>query len=198
MYKNFFVHSVYGEILRSGTCADIDFLSQAGTGEFVVEGAAKPGVEYFDGVQLVNIPPKPGESFLFDYVMRVWVDQRTVAELQKAAHDAIEQWRDAQENAGTLFEHDGHTWDCGLKTRERLQPVLALPALPPGFFWTDAENVDVPVTLAELQSLNAAHEAAMVARGFAIHIRQREMKAAILEMDVEQLTEFVPDWEPEE
>ena len=57
-----------------------------------------------------------------------------------AAHARIESWRDAQERAPIVFEHAGHTWDGGLQTRQRLQPVVALDALPDGFFWTDADN----------------------------------------------------------
>ena len=116
-----------------------------------------------------------------------------------AAHARIESWRDAQERAPIVFEHAGHTWDGGLQTRQRLQPVVALDALPDGFFWTDANNTDVPVSLAELQALNAAHETAIVLRGFEIHAAQRAMKSALESMDQTDLQAFDPDhWKSEQ
>lgn len=118
---------------------------------------------------------------------------------QAAAHARIEAWRDAQERAPIVFEHAGHTWDGGLQTRQRLQPVVALDALPDGFFWTDANNTDVPVSLAELQALNAAHETAIVLRGFEIHAAQRAMKSALESMGMTDLQAFDPDhWQSEQ
>lgn len=91
----------------------------------------------------------------------------------------INAWRDAQEQAQVVFEWGGRQWDGGLRVRTRLQPVVALPELPPGFFWTDYGNEDVPVTVADIGALNAAHEAALIAQGWAIHVRQREMKTEV-------------------
>lgn len=143
-------------------------------------------------------PTQPGPSYAWDWATYQWVDTRTLQDLRDVAHAAIEHWRDVQENTAITFDYDGHTWDGGLVTRQRLMPVLSLPALPPGFFWTDADNNDVPMTLSELQDLAGAHEVAIVTRGFAIHVRQREMKEEILTMTAEQLAAFVPDWPPEE
>lgn len=100
----------------------------------------------------------------------------SLADLIERKRAEIEEWRDTQEHAGIVFEHAGREWDGGLKVRTRLQPVIALPALPEGFFWTDHANDDVPMTLADVQALNTAHEVAIVMRGFAIHSRQRVMK----------------------
>ncbi len=111
-------------------------------------------------------------------------------EALKAAHARIQSWRDAEEAKPITFEHAGRVWDGGLVTRQRLQPVLALESLPEGFFWTDAGNNDVPVTLADLMGLNQAHEAALVQEGFRIHALQRQMKAAIESMTLEQLKLF--------
>lgn len=109
-----------------------------------------------------------------------------------AAHARIEAWRDAQERAPIVFEHAGHAWDGGLQTRQRLQPVVALEALPDGFFWSDADNNDVPVSLADLRALNAAHETAIVLRDFEIHAAQRAMKTALETLELAQLQAFDP------
>ncbi|MDH1815711.1 DUF4376 domain-containing protein [Comamonas aquatica] len=114
-------------------------------------------------------------------------------EALKAAHASIQAWRDAEEAKPITFEHSGRVWDGGLVTRQRLQPVLALESLPEGFFWTDAGNNDVPVTLTELMAVNQAHEAALVQEGFRIHAQQRQMKVAIESMTLEQLKVFKPE-----
>lgn len=116
------------------------------------------------------------------------------AQLRTTAHAAIERWRDTQESAGMFFEHAGRRWDGGLIVRQRLQPVLLLPALPPGFFWTDAGNADVPMDMPALQALAAAHEQALVIRGFEIHARQRAMKNALDAMTRDELLAFAPGW----
>ena len=70
--------------------------------------------------------------------------------------------------------------------------MVALTALPEGFFWTDAENNDVPVSLADLRAINAAHETATVMRGFEIHAGQRAMKAALELLELPELQAFGP------
>ena len=82
-----------------------------------------------------------------------------------------------------------------LAVRSRLMPMLSLPALPHGFFWTDADDNDVPVDLPDLAALSAAHEAAIVAQGFAIHMRQRSMKAEIEALEsADALAGYTPGW----
>lgn len=119
--------------------------------------------------------------------------RRRDAAMQEA-RIAIEQWRDAHERASMVFQHAGRSWDGGMAVRARMQPLVMLGAVPAGFFWTDADNNDVPTDFAALQALNLAHEQALVAQGFAIHQRQRAMKEALPAMTDEQLQAFVPGW----
>ncbi|EJV5127460.1 DUF4376 domain-containing protein [Salmonella enterica] len=107
---------------------------------------------------------------------------------KQAKHAEINAWRDAQENGSIIFTLNGHRWDCGKASQTRLAPVVAVAksgALPPGFFWTDADNIDVPVTADELTALEAAMQQNMVLQGFKIHERQRQMKE-----DVDKLTDY--------
>jgi len=122
-------------------------------------------------------------------------DIEPIEALRERVHSRIKQWRDAQERASIVFEHAGRMWDGGLAVRIRLQPVLGLPALPSGFFWTDANNSDVPMALADLAALDAAHEQAIVAQGWAIHARQRQMKTEIAGLDRAGLETYVIGWE---
>ncbi|OSD72525.1 hypothetical protein R537_09340 [Salmonella enterica subsp. enterica serovar Rough O:d:1,7] len=107
---------------------------------------------------------------------------------KQAKHAEINAWRDAQENGNIPFTLNGHKWDCGKASQARLAPVVAVAKsglLPPGFFWTDADNIDVPMTADELTALEAAMQQNMVLQGFRIHERQRQMKE-----DVDKLTDY--------
>ncbi|MDO2881512.1 DUF4376 domain-containing protein, partial [Escherichia coli] len=91
----------------------------------------------------------------------------------------INAWRNAMEAANYTFEHNGRKWDYGKSTQTRLEPSVAAAKagiLPEGFFWTDAENNDVPMKSEELIALSEAAEQAMFTKGMEIHVRQRTMK----------------------
>ncbi|EHS3404264.1 DUF4376 domain-containing protein [Escherichia coli] len=111
-------------------------------------------------------------------------------ELIAAAKDAkrreIEAWRDSQENVEFIFTFDDRRFDGGKTSQSRLAPVVAAAQaglLPEGFFWTDADNNNVVLTREKLIALNDAMMVAMVAEGFKIHERQREMKEQLNNLD---------------
>lgn len=145
--------------------------------------------------------PRPSPDYSWDGVAWVFdpvLHQQRLAGLRDAARSSVNVWRDAQEQAPLVFEHAGRRWDAGLRVRDRLRPTLNAAkqagALPEGFFWTDADNVDVPMTVPQLELLAEAHEAALVAHGWKIHARQRAMKQEIEAMDEVALSAFVPTW----
>lgn len=113
----------------------------------------------------------------------------------------ISNWRDVQENANIIFELDNRRWDGGKVSQERLAPVVMAGSsgqLPEGFFWTDADNHDVPVNFEFLQQLEAAMVQAMVMQGFKIHERQRQMKEEVTQLtDMGAIIAYQPGW-PEE
>lgn len=111
----------------------------------------------------------------------------------------INVWRDTQEKANLLFAHGGYTWDAGTRSKARMEETLALADatgnLPEGFFWTTADNTDVPMTITELQALASAMAAARGQRGFEIHARQRQMKAEVSALTtVEAAHAYIIDW----
>ncbi|ECT8547603.1 DUF4376 domain-containing protein [Salmonella enterica subsp. diarizonae serovar 48:i:z] len=112
----------------------------------------------------------------------------------------INNWRDAQENGNYPFELNGHRWDCSKDSQTRLAPVAAMAKagkLPASFFWTDADNIDVPMTSDELIALEAAMEQNMVIQGFKIHERQRQMKKEMDEIkDYKAVRGYVVEWPP--
>ncbi|EIW3592827.1 DUF4376 domain-containing protein [Salmonella enterica] len=117
---------------------------------------------------------------------------------KQAKHAEINAWRDAQENGNILFTLNDHKWDCGKASQTRLAPVVAVAksgALPPGFFWTDADNIDVPMTADELTALEAAMQQNMVLQGFKIHERQRVMKEQVDNLtDYKAIQGYVVGW----
>ncbi|EJW7609284.1 DUF4376 domain-containing protein [Salmonella enterica] len=117
---------------------------------------------------------------------------------KQAKHAEINAWRDAQESGSIIFTLNGHKWDCGKASQTRLAPVVAVAksgALPPDFFWTDADNIDVPMTTDELTALEAAMQQNMVLQGFRIHERQRQMKEEVDKLtDYKAIQNYVVDW----
>ncbi|EAS8529846.1 DUF4376 domain-containing protein [Salmonella enterica] len=117
---------------------------------------------------------------------------------KQAKHAEINNWRDTQENGSIIFTLNGHKWDCGKASQTRLAPVVAVAksgALPPGFFWTDADNIDVPMTADELTALEAAMQQNMVLQGFKIHERQRQMKEEVDKLtDYKAIQDYIIGW----
>lgn len=136
------------------------------------------------GVQLYNdlVSGKYGQIVPFT------VTPEIIQAAKDAKHAEINGWRDMQENGNYPFTLNGHRWDCGKASQSRLGPVISVvqkSGLPPGFFWTDADNIDVPVTADELIALETVMQQNMVLQGFKIHERQRQMKE-----EVDQLTDY--------
>ncbi|MED9214058.1 DUF4376 domain-containing protein [Escherichia coli] len=125
-------------------------------------------------------------------------DLLTVEKAREQKGEEINAWRDAMEAASYVFEFNGRRWDYGKETQARLEPSAAAAragALPEQFFWTDADNNDVPVTAEELIALSDAAQQAMFTKGMEIHVRQRNMKKEIAELqDVEAILGYAVGW----
>ncbi|EEO7837287.1 DUF4376 domain-containing protein [Salmonella enterica] len=107
-------------------------------------------------------------------------------EMIRAAKDGkrgeINAWRDEQEDGNYLFQYNGHRWDYGKATQDRMSISLAMAKkglLPEGFAWTDGDNNIVPVTNDSLIALAGAIEQAMFEKGVQINQRQLQMKAEV-------------------
>ncbi|EJV0878672.1 DUF4376 domain-containing protein [Salmonella enterica] len=147
-------------------------------------------VEVDDAVWLEfagNHPPEGKERAAGSDNQPCWVDipLPDIEDARNQKHAEINAWRDQQENGSTTFDWNGHKWDAGKASQDRLAPVLAVAKsgqLPDGFFWTDASNEDVPVTVDDLLAIDAGMTQVMVTQGFKIHERQRQMKKDISEL----------------
>ncbi|ENR6908807.1 DUF4376 domain-containing protein [Salmonella enterica] len=113
------------------------------------------------------------------------IDLMTPDKAREQKAREIDVWRNKQENGSVTFTWNNHSWDASKASQDRLAPVLIVAKssqLPPGFFWTDASNEDVPVTIDDLTAIDAGMTQAMVVQGFKIHERQRQMKKDISEL----------------
>ena len=132
-----------------------------------------------------------------------WVlDPEAINRHKERKTAAIRSWRGEQERENLLFDHGGYQWDGGIDSKSRMDETLALSgaigALPDGFFWTSADDVDIPMELVELESLAEALYAARGLRGFALHARQREMKVEVAALTtIEEVQAYQVGW-PEE
>lgn len=121
-----------------------------------------------------------------------------LATAREVKKQEINAWRDQQENGSVIFEFSGHMWDGGKASQSRLSPVVATAQagmLPPGFFWTDADNHDVALTTEQLVQLAGAMTQAMVIEGFRIHVRQRQMKEEVAALQtLEDIRAYQVGW----
>ncbi|HHW5413072.1 TPA: DUF4376 domain-containing protein [Escherichia coli] len=111
-------------------------------------------------------------------------------ELITAAKDAkkreIEAWRAEQEAKPFTFEWNGHTWNAGPDSLNRLYPAAMASKSDTArktMVWGDAENQQVKLSMPELDELLTAMVQAQVDRNDEIYHRQREMKEELNNLD---------------
>lgn len=145
----------------------------------------------------------PGPDDIWDEETARWqLDPAALNRHKSNRITAINQWRNQQEAENLVFTHAGRTWDGGIASKSRMDETLALTkvigVVPEGFFWTSADDVDIPITLLELESLAEALYAARGLRGFEIHARQRQMKAEVSALTtIEEVQAYPVGWPTE-
>jgi hypothetical protein len=105
-----------------------------------------------------------------------WVDDAApdlLAHAKASARSRVNLWRDQQEAGG--FDWNGHRWDSDEPARQRIMAVALAGIEPPTGYWTDANNADVPMTLADMAVL---YQTMIIIAG-QIHDRQRQLKLSI-------------------
>ncbi|WP_217805062.1 DUF4376 domain-containing protein [Salmonella enterica] len=135
--------------------------------------------------------------------VKPWMETpEMLAEAKEAKYAEINAWRDTMESGNYPFTLNGNRWDCSKASQDRLAPVTATAksgTLPDGFFWTNADNEDIPMNADDLIALEVAMQQHMVNVGFKIHERQRQMKQEVEEMtDRRRVKYYRPGWVEEE
>lgn len=130
------------------------------------------------------------------------VDTMTPEKAIKQKTAEINTWRDEQEQGNVTFEVEGYHWDASLASLTRIEPVMTLVTtgvLPSSFFWTDANNEDIPATAELLAAIYKGMQQALVVQGFKIHERQRQMKQEVAELaTVAEIEAYKVGWGEDE
>ncbi|PSY61267.1 DUF4376 domain-containing protein [Escherichia sp. 20412-1] len=130
------------------------------------------------------------------------VDTLTVEEAVIRKTAEINAWRNMQEQGNVIFKAEGYRWDASLASRTRIESAMAMVTsgtLPEGFFWTSADNEDIPATAELLTAIYEGMQQALVAQGFKIHERQRQMKQEVSELTtVAEIEAYEVGWGEEE
>lgn len=71
MIKFFFAKDS-GEVVMSGTCLESELPIQRYNGFKGIPGHAEPGKHYYRDGEVMEIPPSPGEDYVFDFTAAEW------------------------------------------------------------------------------------------------------------------------------
>lgn len=87
---NFTVYKTHtGEIVGTGSMATEEWaLAQAGEGESVLLGSARFDQRIVDGVP-VDLPPRPDDDQVFDYVLGRWFDPRSLVQMRAGLKEVV-------------------------------------------------------------------------------------------------------------
>lgn len=162
--------------------------------EIIDTGLRLTETQFYTRHPTISFPAPLTDAVLAPFGARLVVGEQEVTALRQSLRAAVNAWRDAQESGAVQFYFETHLWDGSLAARARLQQVLSCGEVPPGFFWTSATDDDVPMSYAALQALDGAMVSALVAQGWQIHRRQREMKAEIDALPGDRLATYVIGW----
>ena len=136
-------------------------------------------------VEVEMLPEGCGISGRWKYDNGEIVDTHTVEEALTHKTAEINDWRNMQEQGNVIFEAEGYRWDASLSSRTRIESAMAMVTsgtLPEGFFWTSADNEDIPATSELLTAIYEGMQQSLVAQGFKIHERQRQMKHEVAQL----------------
>ncbi|MFP6818691.1 DUF4376 domain-containing protein [Acinetobacter sp.] len=96
----------------------------------------------------VDIPAQPSLKHTFDYVLKKWVDLRTLEQVKNEHWSAIKAKRDAFEFKG--FEFESHYYDSDQVSQQRI--LLAMNA-DVSQVWTTASNEFIELSPSQLRGL---------------------------------------------
>ena len=137
----------------------------------------------FDLHQFVSIGNPPTPNHTFDYVIKEWVDLRTLDEIKAQKWAEIKSQRDRIEFGG--FEFEGDIYDSDQVSQGR---ILGAASAGVDQIWTLANNSTRLLTASQLQQLYAAlqtHTALVHERG---RIAREAIMSATTKEDVEAVT----------
>lgn len=134
--KNFIVYIDNGKIVKSGSCQDEVFQYQAEDGQFIIESDAKPEISYVENGIVKEMPSKPGENYVFDYDIKQWVLDESLA-YDKAIIQRNQLLADGPDRISPIWwsamtQQQQETWS---KYRQDLLDITQQPDFPNVIIW---------------------------------------------------------------
>ena len=140
--------------------------------------------DYFDNesnmFMSIGNPPTPNDPF--DYVIKEWVDLRTLDQIKAQKWAEIKSERDRIEFGG--FEFEGNIYDSDQVSQGRIMGAVSAGV---DQVWTLANNTTVELSASQLQQLYAALQAHIAS----VHERGRIARQLIFDVETKEQVEAV-------
>ena len=134
----------------------------------------------FDLHRFVSIGEPPTPNHTFDYVIKEWVDPRTLEDIKTQKWGEIKSHRDQLEFGG--FEFEGNVYDSDQVSQGR---ILGAALAGVDQVWTLADNTTVELSASQLQQLYAALQAHIASAHERGRIARTLIEAATTKEEVE-------------
>jgi hypothetical protein len=157
-------------------------LNTPSTADFVDDIEYSEKTDYWNGSEFISIGNPPTPNHTFDYVIKEWVDLRTLDEIKAQKWAEIKSERDRIEFGG--FEFEGDIYDSDQVSQGR---ILGAASAGLSQVWTLANNATVSLSAEQLKSLYAAlqmHVAVAHERG---RIAREAIQAATTKEQIEAI-----------
>lgn len=175
------IYDSTGRILKFGSATEdmLPLLEQEGNVLELGDVSCDDASQYVENGQLVDMPARPGQYFVFDYTIKQWVDPRDLAQVKADKWEEIKQARTAAEYAG--FVWDGSTFDSDPASQQKIIGASQWASLNPAFEidWTLADNT--------VRSLNS-QQMQQVGQALGVHVNTVYEKGRTLRQQIESAT----------
>ena len=158
-------------------------LNTPSTADFVDDIEYSEKTDYWNGSEFISIGNPPTPNHTFDYVIKEWIDPRSLDEVKAQKWAEIKSERDRIEFGS--FEFDGDIYDSDQVSQGR---ILGAASAGVDQVWTLADNSTRSLSASQLQQLYATlqmHIAAAHERG---RIAREAIMSATTKEDVEAVT----------
>lgn len=149
----------------------------------LIEQPPNTTLDYMDVFgKWITPPPAPSSNHMFDYIIKQWIDPRTLDEIKAQKWAEIKAMRDQLEFGG--FEFDGGTYDSDQVSQGR---IMGAAAANIDQVWTLADNTTAELSASKLQQLYAALQAHIAG----VHERGRIARQLIFEAETKEQVEEI-------
>ena len=158
-------------------------LNTPSTADFVDDIGYSEKTDYWNGSEFISIGNPPTPNHTFDYIIKDWIDLRTLDEIKAQKWAEIKSQRDQLEFGGFAFE--GDIYDSDQISQGR---ILGAASAGLSQVWTLADNTTVNLTADQLVQIYQAlqtHTASVHQRGI---IAREVIMSATTKEDVESVT----------